>query len=57
MLIDRNDCDYSLREQCRLLKINRATLYYRPVGISQRDQEMMNFLDEQYTKTPFYGVL
>jgi len=57
MLIDRNDCDYSLREQCRLLKINRATLYYRPAGISQRDREMMNFLDEQYTKTPFYGVL
>jgi len=32
-------------------------MYYKPVGISPRDQLLMNLLDEQYTKAPFYGVL
>jgi putative transposase len=40
-----------------LLGINRSTVYYRPIGISGRDHELMNLLDEQYTKTPFYGVI
>ena len=56
MLIDRGEGTYSLRTQCRLLGINWSTLHYKPVGISSRDQDMMNLLDEQYTKTPFYGV-
>jgi putative transposase len=47
---------YSLRKQSELLGINWSTLYYKPVGISDRDQKMMNLLDEQYTKAPFYGV-
>lgn len=56
MLIDREESTYSLRMQCRLLDINWSTLYYKPVGISLRDIEMMNLLDEQYMNTPFYGV-
>lgn len=32
-------------------------MYYKPAGINVYDQEMMNLLDEQYTKTPFYGVV
>lgn len=55
-LIDREGSCYSLRKQCHLLGINWSTLYYEPVGISPPDQEMMNLLDEQHTKTPFYGV-
>lgn len=57
LLIDKENMNYSLREQCRLLGINWSTLYYKPVGINVYDQEMMNLLDEQYTKTPFYGVI
>jgi putative transposase len=40
-----------------LLDINRSRLYYKPAGISERDREMMNLLDKQHTKTPFYGVI
>ena len=46
-----------MRAQCRMLDITRSTLYYEPAGISERDQLLMKILDEQYTKTPFYGVL
>ncbi len=55
-LLDRQDKDYSLARQCALLSINRSTVYYMPAGISERDQILMRLLDEQYTKTPFYGV-
>ena len=36
--------------------INRSSLYYQPKPISELDITLMNLLDEQYTKTPFYGV-
>jgi putative transposase len=55
-LIDKNDKKYSLRRQCRLLGLNRSGLYYKAAGISQRDRTLMNLLDEQYTRTPFWGV-
>ncbi len=56
-LFDKQNEQYSQRKQCELLTINRSSLYYSFRGISERDQKMMNLLDEQYTKTPFYGVL
>ena len=33
----------------------RSTLYYQPLGTSAEDLELMRLLDEQYTRTPFYG--
>lgn len=55
-MISKQD-NYSLREQCLLLGINRSTLYYKPTEIRPIDRALMDLLDEQYTKTPFYGVL
>jgi putative transposase len=34
----------------------RATWYYQPRGESERNLRLLNLLDEQYTRTPFYGV-
>lgn len=47
---------HSIRWQCRVLGLNRSSWYYKPVPVSELDRTMMNLLDEQYTKTPFYGV-
>lgn len=47
----------SQRRQCELLGLNRAGLYYQPVGESEENLGLMRLLDEQYTQTPFYGVL
>jgi len=44
------------QKQCEVLGINRAALYYEPREISRRNREMMNLMDEEYTKRPFYGA-
>lgn len=54
--MDKFDDKFSIRKQCDLLDINRSSLYYKLIKISDRDLEMMRLLDEQYIKTPFYGV-
>jgi putative transposase len=56
MLIDLQDQQFSVRQQCELLGINRSSLYYQPTGESEENLMLMRLLDEQYTRTPFYGV-
>jgi len=46
----------SVRQQCRLLSVPRGTLYYTPRGPKASDLAVMRVIDEQYTRTPFYGV-
>jgi putative transposase len=46
----------SLRRQCALLGLARSGLYYRPVGESAEDMELVRLLNEQYTAAPFYGI-
>jgi len=41
--------------QCELTSLARSTLYYEPVGDSAEDLKLMRWIDEQYTRTPFYG--
>jgi putative transposase len=45
----------SLRRQCELLGINRASLYYEAVGERAENLRVMQRIDEQYTRCPFYG--
>jgi putative transposase len=42
--------------QCELVGLARASYYYRPVGESAEDLVLLRLLDEQKTRTPFYGV-
>ena len=46
----------SVVRQCELLDLSRASYYYRPATESPQNLLYMSLLDEQYTKTPFYGV-
>lgn len=48
--------DLSIRRQCELLNISRSSWYYKPVGESTDNLKYMRLIDEQYLKTPFYGV-
>ena len=45
-----------MARQCELVGLARASYYYRPVGESAEDLTLLRLLDEQYTRTPFYGV-
>jgi putative transposase len=55
-MMDVLDATFSIREQCGLLGFNRSSFYYEPMPISEETQTLMNLLDAQHTKTPFYGV-
>lgn len=45
----------SVRRQCELLGINRASLYYQTAEESGENLRLMRRIDEQYTRCPFYG--
>lgn len=55
-LVDKMDADYSIVEQCRLLNLNRSTLYYTPSMAGDRDLELMRQLDELYIEDPSRGT-
>jgi len=55
-LIDGALESLSIRRQCDLLGLSRSNLYYQPMGESDFNLMLMRELDEQYTRTPFYGV-
>jgi putative transposase len=55
-MINVNHPDLSVRRQCALLGIARSGLYYDPKESSEENLLLMRLLDEQYTRTPFYGV-
>jgi putative transposase len=54
-LVNRADEDLSIVAQCRLLKVARSTLYWRPAAVSEDDLRLMRRIDEQYLTAPFYG--
>jgi putative transposase len=57
MLIELNHPKLSIRRQCDLLDLNRSSFYYQPAGETELNLKLMRLIDEQYTKTPFYGWL
>lgn len=55
MLVEPDHAEISIRRQCELLGVSRASWYYEPAGESQENLRLMRLIDEQYTRTPFYG--
>jgi len=55
-MIERSGVPLSIRAQCKLLGVNRGMLYYQPSGLTESDVAVMHLMDEQYTRTPYYGV-
>jgi putative transposase len=53
--VEPNHAQLSLRRQCALLGISRASLYYEPAEESQENLALMRLIDRQYTRVPFYG--
>ena len=46
----------SLSRQCELVGLPRSSFYDEPRPESAENLELLRLLDEQYTRTPFYGV-
>jgi putative transposase len=55
-MIERDESPLSIRAQCKLLGVNRGVLYYQRCRSKESDVAVMHLMDEQYTRTPYYGV-
>ncbi len=42
--------------QCELLGLGKSSYYYEPVQENEYNLELMKLIDEQYTRSPFYGT-
>src|SRR5664279_1455369 len=47
----------SIRKQCKLLEINRSSVYYKPRGESEENLDIMRKMDEHFMEHPAEGVL
>ena len=54
-MVDRGHPGLSVVKQCRLLRLSRSSVYYRPAPTRPADLELMSGMDRQYLKTPYYG--
>jgi len=54
LLIERDNRKIPVARQAELLGIARSTVYYKPV-VDEYNLKLMHLIDEQYTRTPFYG--
>jgi putative transposase len=54
-LVDHGDLVVPVVTQCRLLKVARSTLYYRPAPVSADDLAVMRRMDALHLAWPFYG--
>ena len=55
-MVDNQNSSLSIAQQCKILSIHRSGLYYKPCSESNENLTILRLLDEQYFKTPFYGV-
>ena len=53
-MIDRTH-SLPVTRQCQLLSLNRSSVYYQPIGVSDEDLRLMRLIDEIHLKRPFYG--
>jgi putative transposase len=55
MMIETGHPTLSIRRQCELVSLNRATYYWQPASESPLNLELMQLIDQEYTRAPFYG--
>jgi putative transposase len=56
VLIEPDHPELSIRQQCELLGLSQSSYYYIAAEESEENLHLMRLLDEQYTRTPFYGT-
>lgn len=54
-MIETSQPFLSIRRQCDLVGLNRATFYHQPGDETALNLALMRVIDEEYTRTPFYG--
>ena len=54
-MIEPSHQHISISRQWELLALARSSFYYEPATASEENLLLMRLIDEQYTRTPFYG--
>jgi putative transposase len=54
-MIEPDHPTLSIRRQCDLIGLNRATFYWQPASETPLNLRLMRLIDEEYTNAPFYG--
>ena len=52
MMIELAHPQLSIRRQCEVLDLSRASFYYQPAQETVLNLELMKLIDQQYTRTP-----
>jgi len=55
-MIEPENAKIKITRQCELLGLVHSSAYYKNRVDTSTNEALMNVLDEQYTRTPFYGV-
>jgi len=55
-MIDAGFQNPSISQQCRMLNINRSSVYYKKKPVTSKDLELMRLIDELYLKNPSSGT-
>lgn len=54
-MLDKVGSDYTVKQQCELLCLNRTGIYYKPVPPSTEKLAILRRIDEIYTLNPAFG--
>jgi putative transposase len=54
-MLDKSDPDYTVKDQCDLLSLNRTSLYYKPLPVSAKKLAILRRIDELFTVNPSFG--
>jgi putative transposase len=54
-MIGAGGATLTIQRQCELLGLARSSYYYQPRAMSSLNLKLMRLIDEQYTRTPFFG--
>ena len=55
-LIDPKNSLLSIKKQCELMSLSESSYYYHGVSIDRSTLELMNLIDEEFTRHPFIGT-
>jgi putative transposase len=55
VLVERENEELSIRQQCEILSFNRSSLYYEKLALSEADQTILDEMDKIFMEFPIYG--
>jgi len=55
-MIELGNQQLTIEQQCELVGLSRAGYYYKPHPIEAKTLELLNVVDEAYTRSPFFGT-